>query len=382
MRWSAFAVVVALTTQCSLVTSLDELGGGGSDADIDGAADVQSEADAGCGVLSSDAKNCGYCGHDCRGGQCNAGVCDPIVIASGLETPSGIAVDSTNVYFTRYLAGDVVSCPLAGCTGAPKVLSSGNDQPNDIKVDATSLYWASEGSGVGLGSIKKCALPSCTSPTTMANGTVIEWVAIDTKSFYWTSTYDGTAFSCPLAGCGGTPTPIASGLTIPWHITVDATNVYMAVWNGSINAPAKNGGEIVKCPLGGCTGAPAALSKVENEPYQVAVDTDSVYWAGFNDNTIKKCAIAGCPTGATIIASGEGGPSAIAVDDKYVYWTNYASGTVRVCAKDGCDKVSATLAVGQNHPNLIALDASYIYFTDLGSEIASAKDGSVVKVPK
>jgi len=380
MRWGALWVV-ALATHCSLITGLDGLGGGASDSGAD-AADAQDEVDASCGVLASDPKNCGYCGHDCRGAQCNAGVCDPTILASGLETPSGIAVDATNVYFTSYLGGAVESCPLAGCTGAPKVLSAGNDQPNDVKVDANNLYWASEGSGINLGSIKRCALPSCTSPVTMANGSVVEWVAIDATNVYWTSTYDGTAFSCPLAGCSGSPTPIASNLTVPWHIAASANNVYIAIWNGSLNAPATNGGVIGKCPASGCVGSPVQLSKVENEPYQIAVDTDYVYWAGFKDNTIKRCAIAGCPTGATVLAAGEGGPSGIAVDDKYVYWTNYASGTVRVCAKDGCDKLSATLAVGQNHPNLITFDSSYVYFTALGSETATAKDGSVVKVPK
>ena len=381
MRWGALGVLV-FVTQCSFITPLDGLGGGSSDAGADVITDAPVGGDAGCGSVTSDSKNCGYCGHDCNGGQCHSGMCEPIIIASGLETPSGIAVDGANVYFTLYLAGTVETCPLTGCAGAPKILSAGNDEPNDIKVDATNLYWASEGSGVGLGSIKRCALPGCSSPTTLGSGSIVDWVATDANNVYWTSTYDGFAYSCPIAGCGGTGTPIASNLTVPWHITADATNVYIAVWNGSLNAPATNGGVIGKCPVGGCTGAPTQLSKSENQPYQIAVDTDYVYWAGFKDNTIKRCAIAGCPTGATVIASGEGGPSGIAVDDKYVYWTNYSSGTVRVCAKDGCDKTSATLAVGQNHPNLITFDSSYVYFTDFGSESATAKDGSVVKVPK
>ncbi len=381
MRRAAFAIAFfALATRCSLMTNLDELRGGADAAADVTPADAASDGD-GTSVCGSDTDpaNCGYCGHDCRGAKCTSGVCDPQILASNLNGASGVAVDATNVYFTTYFTGTVETCPVTG--GTPKTLSSGDVGSSDIKVNATQIFWANEGSGQGSGSIKSCALPGCTQKTTIGSGTLVEWVQIDSSRVYWTSTYDGTASSCPLAGCGGSPTPIATGVTVPWGITVDSSNVYLAIWNGTLNAPATNGGEIATCPLPGCTGKPTALSSVENQPWQIVVDGAELFWTSFKDNSVKKCTLPSCAN-PTILASGEGGPSGIAVDSRYVYWTNYTSGSVRVCDKNGCDKVSATMAVGQNHPNNITLDATSLYFTTLGSGTGTANDGTVVKVPK
>jgi hypothetical protein len=370
-----------LAAGCSLITPLDQLGGGdGGGADV-----TPSEGggpDAACTDTLSDPLNCGYCGHDCRGGKCTSGVCDPTILLSGVDAPSGITVDDTNVYFTLYLAGQVAKCPLAGCGVAPTILSSGDTGSNGIRVNATTLFWANEGGGIGGGSVKRCALPSCTQKTTIGTGTLVEWVALDQNNVYWTSSYDGTAWSCALGGCSGSPTSIASGLTVPWGLAVDSTNIYLAVWNGSINAPAPNGGVIQSCPLAGCTGAPILYSNGENQPWEIAVDATYVYWTGFKDGTVKRCPIAGCSGGPTLIASDEGGPSGIALDADNVYWTNYTSGSVRMCAKEGCSTRSASIAVGQNHPNELALDSQWVYFTDIGSTTVGANDGSIVKVPK
>ena len=43
---------------------------------------------------SRDAHNCGYCGHDCLGGQCAAGNCQPTILSSS-ERPSAITANST-----------------------------------------------------------------------------------------------------------------------------------------------------------------------------------------------------------------------------------------------------------------------------------------------
>ncbi len=381
MEWLARAVPMVVAG-CTLVTPFGELTkGGAKEGGVDANADAAD--DGACGNVLTDSANCGRCGHDCLGAACQSGMCAPVVLASSLAGASGIAVDASNVYFTLYFGPQVAKCALSGCGVSPTVLASSESGPNDIKLDATTLYWASEGAGQNGGSIRKCTFATCASTKTLiANGTVTEWVAIDATRVYWTSALDGLVRSCPLAGCGGTPTNVATGQTVPWSIAVDQTSVYFSVWNGSIGAPAQNGGAIRKCPLAGCSGAPITLASAENQPWQIALDAQYVYWTGFKDGTVKRCAVSGCNNAPTIIASGEPGPSGIAVDATNVYWTNYTSGTVRACAKEGCSVRSTVVATGQNHPNNIVLDDAFIYFTDFGTAMMGANDGSVVKVAK
>src|SRR3954471_5767401 len=48
-----------------------------------------------------DGKNCGTVGHDCLGGQCQAGMCQPVLIAQYLGEPLSLAVGPTFVCETN-----------------------------------------------------------------------------------------------------------------------------------------------------------------------------------------------------------------------------------------------------------------------------------------
>jgi hypothetical protein len=84
-------------------------GGGGGAAPCDPAADH-----------ASDALNCGACGHDCLGGACADGQCQPIALYAGHPAPP-LFLDDQSVYWTRWLRMEEHACPLLGLVRAPKL---------------------------------------------------------------------------------------------------------------------------------------------------------------------------------------------------------------------------------------------------------------------
>jgi hypothetical protein len=90
-----------------------------------------------CVDLQSDPKNCGSCGHDCVGGACSAGQCQPWVVAQTTQGdlipwgPAGarglIVSDGVNaVWFDRDTG--VLEAPISGA-GPTIILAAMSDAP-------------------------------------------------------------------------------------------------------------------------------------------------------------------------------------------------------------------------------------------------------------
>ncbi|SRR5579883_300551 len=306
--------------------------------------------------LQIDENNCGRCGHDCQGGSCLAGQCQPIVLASNQGHPSGIALSPTNVYWTNNSpTGSVAMTSTAG--GAVTTLASDQNSPIGISIDASNAYWVNYGSA---------AAP------------------------------DGAVMRCALAGCGGSPTPVASGRTAPWSITLsngdlfwtegvsvfkngstlaaEINNPYalliassIAIWTDSI-------GRIQTCLVGGCAGNPTAITpSVNTASYGLATDSVYLYWSNSVGGTIQKATLSG--GNLSILAAAQASPVGVAVDSQNVYWANQAGGTIMRCAVSGCANNPSTVASGQSQPVNIAVDSVSIYWTNMG-------DGTIMKVAK
>jgi hypothetical protein len=77
----------------------------------------------------------------------------PTALATGLNGPGDLALDSANLYWAS-ADGTIMRAPLSG--GPPTMLAAGQKDPHDIVVDATSVYWVDRGDpGMANGSVVK-----------------------------------------------------------------------------------------------------------------------------------------------------------------------------------------------------------------------------------
>ena len=110
------------------------------------------------------------------------------------SAPHGIAVDSTNVYWTNYgngppyNDGSVMTVPLGG--GTPTTQASGLAAPWGITVDSTGVYCTDNKNP---GYVYQFFIGGMGQGTTLASLQANPWgIAVDSTSVYWTDQGAGT----------------------------------------------------------------------------------------------------------------------------------------------------------------------------------------------
>jgi hypothetical protein len=256
-----------------------------------------------CLDLQSDGANCGSCGHDCLGGACNAGVCQPVVLVSGPSLVHALAVDAQSLYFTSdgFPSGSVQKMSLSG--GAVTTLVSGVATPQGIAVDATFVYWASEyGNTISRIPIGGGA------PTTLLSGvTDAMGVAVDASAIYFSTIDTGSVWKAPLSGGSpvllGTTTAAAGGVT---GVAVDAGHLYFGTYS-----------TVAQVPLAG--GATTTLVTGANDAISVAVDDTFLYWTDLYGGGLMRQPLAGGPA-TTLVPGSSAYSEGIAVDAEAIYF--------------------------------------------------------------
>jgi hypothetical protein len=168
----------------------------------------QTTCPSGCANLSSDAGNCGACGHSCLGGMCSNSTCLPVTLAHLATTvrAAGLALNSSTV-FTTVPGNSTVSWSLYGVpktavnTSPSPILtaSSGNNVTgflgaNDTVVFAETGYNSPGGKSTTILSCNPTNCASTQQPWYASNGGV--------------TTCDPAAQECFLFEAGATATSV------------------------------------------------------------------------------------------------------------------------------------------------------------------------------
>lgn len=244
-----------------------------------------------------------------------------MVVASGLNSPRGVAVDSGgNVYIANTNANQVLE---AAPGGTPTSVPGAVSYPRGVAIDSGGdLYIADTGNN------RIVADPPSGSPSVNFDGSVLD--------------------------SGG-----AWQLSSPHGVAVDATgNLYIA--------DTGNNRVLEVSMAGGTPGAVTSIGSGLGHPHGVAVDAaGNVYIADTGNNQVVKIAAG---TGVqTTVASGLSWPTGVAVDHAgNIYIANTGGGQVLEVAAGG--GMAMTLASGLSSPRAVAVDSgSNVYVTDTGN---------------
>ncbi len=135
-------------------------------------------ASAGSGLFWTDATTGNLMGCSATGTGCSS----PITISPALDSPTVVAVDGKNVYWSDALG--VKQCPVTGCGGnAPLALASGQQNANSIATDGTYVYWTNGSSVVRA----RVGVGNSGTPVAL-NQTGSATIAIGSKAIYWSTT--------------------------------------------------------------------------------------------------------------------------------------------------------------------------------------------------
>jgi hypothetical protein len=324
---------------------------------------------SGCADLDTDASNCGACGRDCLGTSCHAGMCDVAEVASPLQSPQDLALDSTHVYWTT-LGGQIQRVPKAG--GPVETLVDGQDSPGQIAVDSGSVYWIDQSSGRIMTAAKD---GSDKQPKMLLNATGLQGLAVDTDSLYLSRKIQKGDLSKMSKG-GGPPVTLASSQPQPTWLALRADQLF---WAGTASAgddmngdgiPDGEASDYVRA-VGRNGGGPVVTLAMEEGHIVglVAAGTTAV-WA---DSDSRRIRARGMQDISSFTVSDGQDVRGLAGDATTVFWTT-AGGTVKSLVLDG--GATRVLAIDVAGAGAIAADESHVYF------LRSDASGAVLRVAR
>jgi len=322
---------------------------------------------------------------------CGSAAYTPVTV--GLNTPLGIALDSTYAYVTDRGASTtapsrVLRFPKTG--GDFAILAPDEPSAWSIAVRNDALYWTLGGTPQNEfadGSLRRLLLGvDVGSPVTFEGPAALPTaVALDDGAVYWAEMGVGPGFNggsvraMPIDG--GSPATLADG-GLTW------SPGYLALEDGFIYWTAEShdhpGGFVARIPLAG--GPMETIATTGDIPTSIAVDSSAVYWvewgAQHDTATIRTAGHSG--ENPRTLWSGKGMiPLALAVGACALYWTEAfdSDGLGDVKAMPLAGGNTTTLDPNAYNPFAIAVDDTFVYWTTSSPPNAPGT-GSIKRVAK
>ena len=335
-----------------------------------------------CTDLLSDPKNCGTCGHDCLGGACSGGKCQPIAITNPLATtPYLLGIDSNYLYYSQesttlspavdvYRVGKsaslvsgspVYTTPQTwviyrGIIGSTLFLTYAGD---------TTLYGYTIGSASAASTLAASNSMATWGTMTPTNYTLITTDNTTNLTFQWynpnnsslVATYSQSLIGVAPSGGAISFGPFAAGDSLYWIRTVkdsslnplSSSGLYVtsssnastqtqlaggSVLDSSMYIADVNATSLILCdtysspnyfyrvllPSGNGTASPTVIPTGGGVTCGATEDANGLYWADDSGN-IKRCVPANCAGTAIVLASGQSGIQGFYYDNTALYWS-------------------------------------------------------------
>ncbi len=263
-----------------------------------------------------DPKNCGVCGHDCLGGECRSGKCQPVVMSedAGAGALQRMVISDEGIYLTG--GNTLHRLGLDGGAATTQYAPPSGRFLGDVAASPTKVFVA-EGLG-GTPSIRSCpfgaapCLDAAVESTAIADPRALSVVG---ERAFW-SDVNGMYAASPGGGAPelfqseGVTSTAASGTRIYWGRSA----------NVGIRSALADGGDVVTL----VPDAGTVLSRI-------AVTSGLLLWV--KDATIYIAEADGGLPRSLVATSGTVVRLAVAGDQ--VYWLESAGGVLRRCAVFG-----------------------------------------------
>jgi hypothetical protein len=337
------------------------VGAGGVPSD----ANVEGDAPSECSATVDSGQNCGRCDHDCCGGACVSGKCQPHVIYEGpdgaFEPLEEIAVYGPYVYFSSTRLDGVMRIPVNG--GERRTIWTKRSYVRSIATDASGVYVAGVSSPLDAGTsgLIERVSPDGQPQFTLDMNEDASNIVLDENHAYWLS---GNSAIKRWSKSGG-PTSAVGG-------TADLLGYFLAARSGSVFFEKIAGSQIVQRDGAGI--APdRELAADEVEVSSLAVNAAYVFWPLGSPNKIRRVAVNG--VNPIDLVANAGTPTYMVADDSYVYWLSWGQSALRAARAD-TPGVATDLATDLPNPRKLAHDAGCLYVTYGGGR------GKIVRVAK